>query len=271
MKSILITGCTDGIGKLATEKLYGDGHSLILVGRNKDKLEKLVKTLQSKSTTKVHYIVCDLSDLQSLNVVSNYLDSHSLSLDVIINNAGVFKSEQLNNKDGLDLRFVVNYLAPYILTRMTLPYLEKSTDKRIINLSSAAQESVSLSALEGNTTLSAQMSYAQSKLALTMWSFELGKQLDNTAVIPVNPGSLLNTKMVREAYGRYWSPASKGANIIHALATDNQYAGVTGKYFDNDLGDNVGRFGPAHSDAYDTGRISDLLTTTDKIIENLKG
>ncbi|MEM9675441.1 MAG: short-chain dehydrogenase, partial [Bacteroidota bacterium] len=67
-----------------------------------------------------------------------------------------------------------------------------------------------------------------------MWSFYLSKEVKFLNVIAVNPGSLLNTKMVQEAYGRYWSSADKGADILYELAVSDKYANSSGKYFDND-------------------------------------
>ena len=94
----------------------------------------------------------------------------------------------------------------------------------------------------------------------------MAKELEDIAVIAVNPGSLLNTNMVREAFGQFWSSADKGGNILYDLAISDEYEGVTGKYFDNDKGDVKGTFGEAHSDAYDEGKIDKLMEVTDKIL-----
>ena len=102
-----------------------------------------------------------------------------------------------------------------------------------------------------------------------MWSIGLAHELDGISVIPVNPGSLLNTKMVQEAYGRFWSSADKGANILTELAVDPAHEGVTGKYFDNDLGNPKGAFGPAHPNATDPDLIKALMDWTKKIVTGL--
>ncbi|MEL6484571.1 MAG: SDR family NAD(P)-dependent oxidoreductase, partial [Bacteroidota bacterium] len=179
-----------------------------------------------------------------------------------INNAGVFKSKIAQNADNLDIRFAVNLFAPYLLTQKVLPLLKNSDAPRVINLSSAAQSAVELDALEGKKSLSTQEAYAQSKLALTMWSFYLAKQYDFLNVIAVNPGSLLNTRMVQEAYGQSWSPADKGAKILHQLALSKEYESSSGKYFDNDRG----VFAQAHADAYDAQKIEGLVQTMNKIV-----
>ncbi len=266
-KSILITGSTDGIGKLAAVKLAKDGHKVYLHGRNPKKLDKLVSTLKQESgNEQVRGFVADFSDLEAVKNMADKILTEISTLDVLINNAGVFKSPVDLTKEGLDIRFVVNYLAPYVLTQALLPVLEKASAPRIINLSSAAQAPVSLEALAGEKQLSFRESYAQSKLALTMWSFHLAQAHPHMTVIPVNPGSLLNTNMVREGFGTFWSSADKGGNILYDLAVSAEYEGQSGKYFDNDKGQEKGAFGEAHADAYNASTIEQLIKATEILI-----
>ena len=143
-----------------------------------------------------------------------------------------------------------------------MPLLQESEAPQIINLSSAAQAPVNPAILLGTAKGSDSNTYAQSKLALTMWSFDLAKQHPNIAVLALNPGSLLNTRMVQEAYGQYWSPADKGANIIYDLAVGQQFQGLTGKYYDHDNGG----WGHAHADADEEQKIKALLSLTEEII-----
>lgn len=271
MKHILITGSTDGIGKLAAQLLIVAGHHVIVHGRNTAKVKDVVADLQAHSDgANVSSVTADLSDINQLKLIKDHISEIGAPLDILINNAGVFNSASSKIDQGLDLRFMVNYIAPYHLTNLLTPLMSDSSDKRIINLGSAAQESVSLNALDGSTSTSERSAYAQSKLALTMWSFYLGKSLKSFTVIPVNPGSLLNTKMVREAFGRHWSSADKGAQILASLSTDSKYQGITGQYFDNDLGNPIGAFGTAHQDAYDDAKIHELIQATEGIIEKIK-
>ena len=95
-----------------------------------------------------------------------------------------------------------------------------------------------------------------------MWSFNLAKQEPKIAVIAVNPGSLLNTKMAKEAFGDYWSPAEKGVDILYDLVTSETYKNDSGKYFDNDKED----FSQAHPDAYDEAKIEKVLQVTDSLL-----
>lgn len=264
MKTVLITGSTDGIGKLAALKLAEDRHEVILHGRNSEKLATTISEIREQAPSyKVSGVLSDLSDFASIDTMISELLTKHPKIDVLINNAGVFKSAKEQNDAGLELRFAVNYLAPIILTNGLLPMVKASTAPRILNVSSAAQETVSLKALQGREAISSQSGYAQSKLALTMWSFDFSKQHPDISTVAVNPGSLLNTKMVQEAYGRYWSSADKGADILYQLAVADKYSDCNGKYFDNDKG----AFNEAHPDAYDPDKIEKLMATTDDFLK----
>ncbi|MEO1258593.1 MAG: SDR family NAD(P)-dependent oxidoreductase [Bacteroidota bacterium] len=266
-KTILITGSTDGIGKLAAIKLAHDGHEIYLHGRNPEKLAAVISEIKTLTkNTNLKGFVADFSNLEDVKEMAQQVKNDVAKIDVLINNAGVFKSAAFHNKDGLDLRYVVNYFAPYLLTRELVPLLKNGTAARIINLSSAAQAPVVFEVLSGQERQSNQATYAQSKLALTMWSFHLAKTLKDIAVIAVNPGSLLNTNMVKEGYGYHWSSAEKGGNLLYELAISEEYEGVTGKYFDNDQGDPKGTFGEAHSDAYSETTINKLIEVTENIL-----
>lgn len=266
-KTILITGSTDGIGKEAAHKLAQDGHQIIVHGRSQQKVETTVNSMKSDTSNQdILACVADLSELSAVDSMCLDIKNMVPHLDVLINNAGVFNSPNPKNEKGIDMRFAVNYLSAYRLTNQLLPSLQQSEDGRIINLSSAAQEAVSIAALRGEKDLSASSAYAQSKLALTMWSFQLGQEQDKITVIPVNPGTLLDTNMVREAFGRTLGPAEKGANILQVLATADEYKQFDSQYFDNDLGNPLGSFGPAHPNAYNQSLIEELISATEELI-----
>ena len=262
-KTILITGSTDGIGKLVAIKFANEGHHVLLHGRSAEKLQKAISEIkEANPDATVNGYLADFSVLDSVRTMASKTLQEQTKIDVLINNAGVFKAASSN--DAIDIRFRVNYLAPYLLTYKLLPLLGESSSPRILNLSSAAQSPVSSQALHG-ANLGIQEAYAQSKLALTMWSFYLAKKHPSIDVIAVNPGSLLNTKMVREAYGKSWSPADKGANILYELALSDEYANASGKYFDND----IGVMGLAHDDAYNAAKIEQLITLTETILQEV--
>lgn len=279
-KTILITGSTDGIGKLAALKLAEAGHQVYVHGRNADKLTIVIAEVKAVATgaavDNINGFVADFSDLNAVRKMAAEVNEKLPKLDVLINNAGINTTASVMTKDGLDVRFVVNYLAPRELTNALLPLLKKSSEARIVNLSSAAQDPISYKAFVGQERLDDKDAYAQSKLALTMWSMDLADTVaaDDINVIAVNPGSLLNTKMVDEAYGEYWSSADKGANILAELAISDEFANDSGKYFDNDIKDGVhgdarGEFGQPHADALDKEAITELERQTQAILQSL--
>lgn len=263
-KTILITGSTDGIGKLAAIKLAKDGHRVYLHGRDGEKLQKVLSEVKTQTDTDpAGGFTADFSDLNAVREMAGQVRQELPKLDVLINNAGVFESPVSQTEDGLDIRFAVNYLAPYLLTHALLPLLKEADAPRVLNVSSAAQSPVSLPALKGEENLSARSAYAQSKLALAMWNTQLAETEPELTAIVVNPGSLLNTKMVEEAFGHHQSPAEKGGDILYELAVSKQYNNASGKYFDNDKGD----FGSLHEDGRDEEAIAALMEQTNKLLE----
>lgn len=263
MKHILITGSTDGIGKRTAFMLAEQGHQLYLHGRNESKLHATIKEIKQKTGNEnITSIRGDFSEIKSVRQFAANAVQGIDKLDILINNAGVFNTSQKQNNEGLDFRMMVNFFAPIIVTRALLPKLRESDDPRVINLSSAAQAPVRTEVLIGTETTRDDSAYAQSKLALTMWSFQLAEQNPDLCVIAVNPGSLLNTKMVQEAFGQSWDSVDKGASIITKLATEIAYRQDTGKYFDNDQG----AFGTAHPDAYNRGKTKELMESVKSIL-----
>lgn len=279
-KTILITDSTDGIGKLTALKLAEAGHQVYLHGRNADKLASVIAEVKAVATgaavDNINGFVADFSDLTDVLKMAAEVNEKLPKLDVLINNAGIYTTASPTTKDGLDVRFVVNYLAPYELTNALLPLLKKSNKARIVNLSSAAQAPILYKAFAGQNRLADKDAYAQSKLALTIWSMDLADTVaaDDINVIAVNPGSLLNTKMVNEAYGQHWSSADKGANILTELAISDEFADDTGKYFDNDIKDGVhgdarGEFGQPHADALNKEAIAELKRQTQTVLQSI--
>lgn len=270
MKTIIITGSTDGIGKGTALKLAKEGHTVYIHGRSETKVNNVVDEIKATSNNdNVKGLVADFSDLNAVKQLAKQIKNEVPKLDILINNAGVFKSPSDKTKDGLDIRMAVNYLAPYILTENILPVLEKGNNTRIVNLSSAAQSTVREAVLTGDAAVNESEAYAQSKLALTMWSFNFAKQHPHITTIAVNPGSLLNTKMAKEAYGQHWSSADKGVNILYDLAMSEEHKSNSGEYFDNDKGNPKGHFSSAHPDAYDDAKVKALLNTTEMISSDI--
>ena len=163
------------------------------------------------------------------------------------------------------MRFAVNTVAPYMLTKELLPLLGNTG--RVVNLSSAAQAPVSIEALMGDKPLSDGEAYAQSKLALTMWSRVMGLQLKNVGpmVVSVNPKSFLGSKMVKDAYGIAGNDISLGADILIRAALSDEFAQAHGSYFDND----IEAFAAPHRDALNDTKSQQVVDAIEAVIAKL--
>ena len=265
-KTILLTGATDGIGLETAKRLVAAGHTVLIHGRSETKLANTRELLSGiRGAGIIEMYRADLSMLAEVEALANAIASEHSTIDVIINNAGVFKTSNPVTMDGYDVRFIVNTLAPYLLTRRLLPLLP--SDGRVINLSSAAQSPVSLEALAGRKPLNDSQAYAQSKLGITMWSFHLARDLADTGpmIVAVNPGSLLASKMVKDAYGVAGNDIGIGADILIRAALDDEFADASGRYFDNDQG----RLSSPHPDALDTAKNERLVAALDELLVKL--
>lgn len=259
-KTILITGSTDGIGLRTAKTLTTLGHTILLHGRSESKLDAAAAELGDGVET----YAADLSIMAEVERLAVDIAAHHDRLDVLINNAGVYKVPDAMTPEGIDLRFMVNTFAPYVLTNALLPIIPQ--EGRIINLSSAAQAPIDLNAMYGNARLDDFAAYAQSKLALTIWTREYARaHPDGPIAIAVNPGSLLASKMVKEGFGVDGSDIQIGADILTAAATADEFSEASGRYFDNDSGG----FAQPHQAALDKAHAAKVMQAIEAVTDEL--
>ena len=261
--TVLITGSTDGIGLETARRMVSAGHRVLLHGRNPSKLDRALSELAAlPGDGSVEGFNADLSDLSEVEALAQAVAGQHTRLDALINNAGVFVAPETRTGDGLDVRFAVNAIAPYLLTKRLLPQLGSAG--RVVNLSSAAQSPVDLEALAGKVELADGPAYAQSKLALTMWSRSLALELGDAGpvIVAVNPGSMLGTKMVKQAYGVAGADIGIGAEVLCRAALAPDFADASGRYFDNDSG----HFASPHPDALDPRKNASVVRAIEEVL-----
>jgi len=270
-KTILITGATDGIGLETAKLLASNGHHLILHGRNPSKLQQAQQQAQANGTGRITTIQSDLSLIENVKTMVNSIRNDHENLDVLINNAGVYNTQQAITEEQLDIRFTVNTIVPYLLTQQLMPMF--NAQSRVVNVSSAAQLAVNISALKGELGGEAQQTaalsdgeaYAQSKLAITMWTRHMAKAQGEKGplLVAVNPASMLGSKMVKDAYGVSGGDLSIGADILQRAAISDEFADANGKYFDNDNN----RFASPHLDALDDQKNQNVVNAIEEVIQ----
>jgi NAD(P)-dependent dehydrogenase (short-subunit alcohol dehydrogenase family) len=234
--TILVTGSTDGIGKLTATILAEKGAHVLIHGRNMQKLTRVVNEIKLKSKNpEVEGYNADFNALTNVKKLATELLEKYPTLDVLLNNAGIgLTGERKVSQDGYELRFAVNYLAPFLLTNLLIPILKKTRSSRIINVASIGQHSLDFNDIMLEEHYDPRRAYRQSKLALIMFSFMLAEKLKDAkiSVNALHPGTYLDTKMVREAGITPFGRAESGADAEVYLATSNDLEGVTGDFYD---------------------------------------
>jgi NAD(P)-dependent dehydrogenase (short-subunit alcohol dehydrogenase family) len=251
---ILITGATDGLGKRVARDLAARDATILLHGRNQEKGEAVLREIRDVTgNQKLIYYNADFSSLDDVRRLSETIQADHEHLNVLINNAGLGtglrQSRREKSADGYELRFAVNYLAPFLLTYRLLPLLYRSIPARIVNVTSAGQQPIDFDDVMLENRYDGLRAYRQSKLAQVMFTFDLAEELRESGITvnSLHPASLMPTRMVLETdyFGSPMSTIEEGARAVEQLAASPDVEGVSGEYFD---GKQRGRANPQ---AYD--------------------
>ena len=251
-KRVLITGATNGIGKAAALELVKMGAEVIIVGRDEIKTRKVLHDLTSLSgNSNLDLLLADLSSFDDVKRIATEFQSRHDRLDVLLNNAGAAFSDVQVSVDGYEMTFALNHFSYYLLANLLLDALKTSANEqgeaRIINVSSnahfSARTGIRLDNLRDSVGSAGFRTYSESKLANVLFTYELARRLEGSgiAVNALHPG-FVNTgfghnmkgimgaavKVLQKLIAR--TPV-KGAETLVYLASSEDVAGVTGKYW----------------------------------------
>jgi len=263
-RTALVTGATDGVGRVVAKRLAQQGWRVLVHGRNRERGESLAREIEQAggSTT---FIAADLASLAEVQRLADEVRKTTDRLHLLINNAGIGTAGNAPGRqtsaDGHELRFAVNYLAGFLLARLLLPLLKASAPSRIVNVASAGQQAIDFSDVMLTRHYSGVAAYCQSKLAQIMFTIDLAHELEGSGVIAnaLHPSTYMNTTMVRQAGVSPMSRVEDGAEAILQLAVSPALDGRSGLYF------NVMREARANAQAYDAEARARLRALSQKL------
>ena len=247
-KNAMVTGATNGIGKITARELAKMGAVVMIVGRNPEKTAQTVTEIREASgNPNVDMLVGDLSSQADIRRVAAEFNARYDHLNVLVNNAGAYFMKRTESVDGIEMTFALNHLGYFLLTDLLLDALKAGSPARIVNVSSAAHTGgrLNLDDLQMKNRFSGWGAYSQSKLANLYFTYELSRRLEgqNITVNALHPGFVDTNFGVSNGGLGGWMmslfqkigaiPPEKGAETSIYLASSPEVEGITGKYFAN--------------------------------------
>jgi retinol dehydrogenase-12 len=233
-KVCLVTGATSGIGRVTATALAAQGAEVIVAGRTQRKAEETVR-----------YLLADFSNLAQVRELAGAFKEQYSRLDVLVNNAGSFFNTRRETPLGVEMTFLVNHLAPFLLTNLLLEMLQGSAPARVVNVSSDGHRyaTMDFDDLGFKRGYAGMKAYARSKLANVLFSYELARRLDGSQVTAnaLHPGHVATDMwktnfpiigpVLKWVMGFFADTPEQGADNSIYLASSPDVAGTTGKYF----------------------------------------
>lgn len=236
IKTALVTGSTDGIGKQTALQLALQGFVVWIHGKSKSKVDQVIEELLEQSNNPhIFGVTTDFSSLKEVKRLSMQLSEEIECLDVLINNAGMMSDFNETTIDGYNKLFQVNYLSPFLLTNALLPLMNEADQGRIIHVASDIHASgIDFQNLTFSDSYHGKQAYEASKLYNILFSNKLSRMLAGNKITSnsLHPG-VINTKLLIQNYGNIGDPIEQGAQTSIYLALAAELANISGKYFSN--------------------------------------
>jgi NAD(P)-dependent dehydrogenase (short-subunit alcohol dehydrogenase family) len=234
-QTILVTGATDGLGRALARRLAAEGAHVVLHGRDDARGRAAIEeTRAATGNERLGWQRADLASLAEVRDLAARVEAELPRLDALVNNAGIGTSVppggRLTSADGIELRFAVNYLAGFLLTRLLTPLLAGSAPARVVMVSSVGQQAIDFDDVMLTRGYTGVRAYCQSKLAQVMMAFDEADGLAERGVTinALHPATYMPTKIVPSPV----STLEEGVEATFRLVADPALEGVTGRYYD---------------------------------------
>ncbi|MEX2588574.1 MAG: SDR family oxidoreductase [Chitinophagales bacterium] len=246
-KVVAITGANAGIGFYTAKALLEKGAAIVMFCRNLEKAENAKqKLITDTGNDKVKTIQADMASFASIEKACKTFLSEYDKLDVLVNNAGVMRTQFALSEDGIEQTLAINHYAYFLMCYYLMPALKKAENARIVNVASRAHEGVEMDvdSLNEKSHFNFRKQYKLSKLANVLFTYKLAELLKDSSITVncLDPG-LVKTDLGKKAGSKLiawaWSlftltgiSPEKGAKTSVYLASSEEVENTTGKYFE---------------------------------------
>jgi NAD(P)-dependent dehydrogenase (short-subunit alcohol dehydrogenase family) len=244
--TIALTGGTSGIGKAAARAFVKEGHHLVLFSRSVERGESTARELGGS----IEVVECDLASLASVRRAAAEFARRHETLDVLVNNAGLFTLSRYESEDGYELQFAVNHLGHFLLANLLLDQLYAADAARVVVVSSNAHHkgTIHFADLQLEKSYGGMQAYAQSKIANILFVRELASRTEQSSITAnaLHPGAVstniasarrgsqsLLRRILQTIASPFLRTPEQGAETLIYLATSPEVSGLTGRYYDD--------------------------------------
>ena len=240
-KIFVITGATSGIGKALALAVAKTGETTVIVARAAERGQAVLKEIKSLTqNSNVDLQLCDLSVLSSVRNLAEILKSKYEKINVLINNAGIYKRKRVVTVDGFEEMFAANHLGPFLLTNLLLESLQAAVQAdgsaRVLNITAPSTTQLNFEDLQGERNFNSLNTFGASKMANLLFTMGLARRLENTGITvnAIHPG-LVRSNILKESFLPLrlltWlvsSPPQKATDSILQVATAPEFEKIPG-------------------------------------------